>query len=159
MQDLIGAVEAYGQVALIYRGVKSHDYSLKPKVGRLRLLKGGDFEPHRERSNERCTCLAFIARVYSQIWMVWQVILLGCDLITTDFCKAAEESGSGFRFAILQRSSARSARQHKAWGVSPRIGIEIMSQPAELATAESPLRVTRLWASTSVARFRGLQTN
>jgi len=58
-----------------------------------------------------------------------------------------------------QRPSARSARQHKAWGVSPRIAIEKCPQPAEWATAESPLRVTRLWDSTSVARLRGLQTN
>ncbi|PYS22496.1 MAG: hypothetical protein DMF72_13260 [Acidobacteria bacterium] len=33
--------------------------------------------------------------------------------------------------AILQQYSARSARRHKAWGVSPRIAVEIVSQARE----------------------------
>lgn len=49
VQDLIGAVEDYRQQALIYRGVKSREYALKPKIGRLKLLKGGHFESHHEK--------------------------------------------------------------------------------------------------------------
>jgi hypothetical protein len=49
VQDFIGAVEDYGQIGLIYRGVKSCDYALKPKIGRLKVLNGGDFESHHEK--------------------------------------------------------------------------------------------------------------
>src|SRR5690348_13385397 len=48
-----------------------------------------------------------------------------------------------FDSATLQQYSARSARRHKAWGVSPRIAIRIMRKPAKRATAESPSRVIR----------------
>jgi len=36
--------------------------------------------------------------------------------------------GQACDFAILQQHSARSARQHKAWGVSPRIAIHNTEQ-------------------------------
>lgn len=48
VKDLISTVQDYGQLHVIYRGVKSCDYALKPKIGRLKVHSGGDFECHHE---------------------------------------------------------------------------------------------------------------
>ncbi len=56
-------------------------------------------------------------------------------------------------FAILQQYSARSARQHKAWGVSPRIAIgKNRKNPRSGLPAE---RVTAFWNAPAYCRLVG----
>ena len=52
--------------------------------------------------------------------------------------KVGQDGGQACDFAILQQYSARSARQHKAWGVSPRIAIgKKRKNPPERVTAST----------------------
>ena len=71
VKDLIGAVEDYGHLSVIYRGVKSCDYALKPKVGRLKVFNGGDLESHHEKhiiNLFKQRAVPFLPRLPSSEW-------------------------------------------------------------------------------------------
>ena len=60
--------------------------------------------------------------------------------------------------AILQQYSARSARQHKAWGVSPRIAVAIVSQAREAGGSGITIAYV-ICETTSFARSAGFKLN
>ena len=47
--DFVEIVENYQNKSVVYRGVKSHEYELIPKIGRLRTFKNENMRPNDEK--------------------------------------------------------------------------------------------------------------
>src|SRR5262245_41367748 len=71
-----------------------------------------------------------------------------------DFAGKSFISLSGWEgIHIVELASARSARKHKAWGVSPRIGQEELTKPARATASEMPWQSQRLSPAAAGSSF------